>query len=149
MTDLANYSVKILDKDFVGDVSKEVYLEACKWLAKNVYSSPSYSDNISVQIKKSEKEIEKKVREKKTGRILTKKQTRTVFTVSLYCVRDLNVAIKEHCDNCRHLHNLFFQMNDMHCEECKVTALQKKLEHEVVNLAESLRKSFEEGEQDD
>lgn len=146
MTDLSNYSVKILDKEFEGDVSKEVYLDACKWLAKNVYSSPSYSENISVQIVKSNKEVEKLVRHKKTGKIEKTKQTRTVFTVSLYCVRNLDNALDEHCKNCRHLHNLFFQLNDMHCEECKVTALKRKLETELVGLAENLRKSFDDEE---
>lgn len=147
MTDLANYSIKILDKEFEGDVSKEVYLDACKWLAKNVYSSPSYSDNISVQIKKSTKEVEKLVRHKKTGKIEKVKQTRTVFTVSLYCVRSLKDSIKEHCDNCKHLHSLFFQMKDFHCEECKMNVFQKKLEHDMIGLVEGLRKSFEQEEE--
>lgn len=143
MARLSNYSVKILDKQFEGDVSKDVYLKACKWLAVNVFSSPSYSKNISVQINKDVIEVSKPIVDKKTGEILKEAQIRTVFTVSLYCVRDLDEAIKEHCKNCRHLHNLFFQMNDLHCEECKVTVLQKKLERELSSLADSLRKSFE------
>lgn len=134
MADLGNYSVKIFEKRFEGDVSKEVYLQACKWLAVNVFSSPSYSDNISVQVKKSVIEKDKKSKEQ---------QTRTVFTVSLYCVRNLSTTMDEHCKNCKHLHNLFFQMNDLHCEECKVTALRTKLKHDVQGLADSLRKSFE------
>ena len=141
VTNLGNYSIKIFEKSFEGDVSKDVYLQVCNWLAKNVYSSPSYSDNISVQIKKTIKEKSVKQDKKEV-------QTRTVFTVSLYCVRDLSKAIKEHCDNCKHLHNLFFQMNDLRCDECRVVVLQKKLEREMENLVDGLRKSFEEGDKD-
>lgn len=143
MVSLDNYSVKILDKQFEGDVSKEVYLQACKWLAVNVYNSPSYSENISVQIKKSTKEIEKPVRQSKTGKIVKEVQTRTVFTVSLYCVRSLKDVIAENCRSCKQLHTIFYMTGNCHCDECKVTVLQKKLEHDVNGLAESLRKSFE------
>lgn len=146
VTSLSNYSIKIFEKKFEGDVSKEVYLKACKWLAKNVYSSPSYSENISVKIVKSVIEVSKPVVDKKTGEILKEAQIRTIFTVSLYCVRDLKEALADHCKNCKHLHNLFFDLKNMNCDECRVTVLQKKLEREIEDLADSMRKSFEEGE---
>lgn len=144
MTELDNYSVKILDKQFEGDVSKQVYLEACKWLAQNVYCSPSYSENISVQIKKSTKEVEKTARQAKTGKIIKEKQIRTVFTVSLYCVRSLNDAIEEHCRNCKQLHTIFYMSENYNCNECKLMVLRKRLEHDVKALAENLRKEFSE-----
>lgn len=143
MVSLDNYSVKILDKEFEGDISKEVYLQACKWLAVNVYSSPSYSENISVQIKKSTKEIEKPVKNNKTGKITKEVQTRTVFTVSLYCVRSLKDAISEHCRSCKQLHTIFYMSDSYDCSTCKLNVLQRKIEHDVNGLADTLRKVFE------
>lgn len=143
MTDLENYSIKILDKQFEGDVSKEVYLQACKWLATHVYNSPSYSENISVKIVKSNKEVEKLVRHKKTGKIEKTKQTRTVFTVSLYCVRSLKDAIDEHCKNCKQLHTIFYMAGDCNCNECKMNVFKNKMEHDLKGLADSLKESFE------
>ena len=146
VTNLSKYSIKIFEKQFEqreDELSRDTYIRTCGWLAKNVYSSPSYSENISVQIKVDRVEVTKPIVDKKTGEILKEAQIRTTFTVSLYCVRDLKEALTEHCKNCKHLHNLFFDLKNMNCEECKVTVLQKRLEKEIEDLANSLRKSFE------
>lgn len=122
------YTVKICEKTFEDEISKQAYLKACKWLAVNVYGSESYSDCVTVKIKKcSHKKSDKTYK----------------FNVELYFIADFEHEQKVFCNNCKLMQNTFFGSNITPCQTCRLTPLLKNLERVTENTAESLRRSFE------
>ncbi len=124
------YSVKFFEKTFENEVSKQAYLDACKWLATNVYCSEGYSEYITVKIKKQQQK---------------KSDTTYKFTVELFYMIDFESAKSVFCNNCKLSVNTFFG-NDAPCQTCRVTPLIKKLDHDTYNMVEGLAKDFKERE---
>lgn len=128
---LSMYSEKVYEKIFTNKISKQAYLDACKWLAKNVYGS-KYSDYLTVQIQKQEQK---------------KKEEEFTFVVTVYaCVNESEIK-KKHCSKCQQFYTLFYCVDKPKCEECKYTVYKKSREQEIKNIRNSFEEVFKENEE--
>lgn len=121
------YSVKIFEKSFEDEVSKTAYLNACKWLAVNVYGSEGYSEYITVRIRKQKQ----------------KKSDLTKFLVELFYTVDFESEKQVFCNNCKLTVNSFFG-NTNPCPTCRLLPFLKKLAHDTESITENLQKTFKE-----
>lgn len=139
------YSVKLVEKLFEDEVSKQAYLKACKWLAQNVYGNESYSNSISVQIQKqpSRKSYKTVTVKLKSGKEKEKKEEVEIFTfkVILYFSMDFESTQKIFCNNCKNTINTFMG-EDAPCRSCRVTSLLKELQHQTENISKRLSEGF-------
>ena len=124
---LKGYSVKICEKTFEDEISKQAYLKACKWLAVNIYSSEGYSDFISVRVKKLDHKRE---------------DTTYKFKVELFFTVDFESEQQVFCNNCKQSVNTFFG-SAAPCSTCRLTPFLKKLKHDTEITVEGLKKEFE------
>ena len=120
------YAVKIGEKCFEDVVSKQAYLNACKWLATNVYCSEDYSHNISVRVLKQPHE---------------KSDETFKFVVELYYITDFESVQKIFCNNCKLSVNTFFG-NEPLCNACRFNPFLKKLEHDTETIVKNLKNAF-------
>lgn len=102
-----NLSYKILEKTFKDENSKEAYKQVLKWLAVNVVGKEEISKNTSYQIIKDQK-----------AKIPT-------FKLILYVNADESECSSNFCMKCKNMYASFFQIEKMHCEECKLNAYHK------------------------
>ena len=123
---IKGYSVKICEKTFEDEVSKNAYLKACKWLATNVFCSEGYSNVISVRILKQPHE--------KTDKTYK-------FRVDLYYTADFESMQQIFCNNCKQSVNTFFG-NAPVCNACRFNPFLKKLEHDTENIVKNFKKEF-------
>lgn len=121
------YSEKVYEKSFSDDVSKDAYLKACKWLAKNIYSKKS-SKYITVKISKKEPEDKK---EKPT------------FIVELFVTINEKEVKESVCDKCKQLHTMFYCIDKPKCEECKITVYKHELERQTMGIKKYFEEEFE------
>lgn len=112
------YATKIFKKEFTHEVSKTAYLNACKWLAVNVYSNPSISQYIMVNI------VKKPV----------KNNQDPVFEVTLYVFVDETKVSQDYCNNCKHLYNVFYSLDTPKCQECRLNGYKKSLEKNIQGI---------------
>lgn len=145
-----NYSREVFRKTFENrESSKQCYLDACKWLAKNVYGSESYSEKLVVKIKKQESKVERETRiiQLKNG----KEKQKTVevqvyrFEIVLYYQDSLTNSKDVFCNNCNQAHNTFFGDNPK-CSDCRFKVFWKRLDFESGSIVDGLSKSFTEVE---
>lgn len=111
------YGETLLTKYFSNKVSKEAYLQACKWLAKNVYSKPDLSKYVTVKIEK----------------VKSKKQEST-FKITLFVVIDEKEVNESYCKKCKHLYTLLYSIDKPKCDECKLQAYKRNLLNQIENL---------------
>lgn len=122
------YCERVFVKDFSHAVSKQAYLKACKWLAKNVYSNVELAQDLVVNIiKKNECES-------------------PTFTVTVYVLNNESELRSDFCKKCRSLHTLFYSLRSMNCNECKAKAYHKKMDEEIANKAQFVKQVLEEKE---
>lgn len=119
------YSEDVYEISFSDKVSKQAYLKACKWLAQNVYSKDELSDYISVQIKKN------------------KERQLPTFTVKLFITVNERDLCRSYCDKCKQLHTLFYSVDKVNCETCKLNGYRKNLHDNVKNMVEFWKGAFE------
>lgn len=119
------YSVKIFEKSFSDEVSKDAYLKACKWLAKNLYSKDELAEMIHVNVKKEESQL-------------------PTFVVSLYLVNDENECKECHCKKCRTISTVFYQVEKPDCDHCKMNAYMKRKERWIEDSANYYERYFNE-----
>lgn len=131
------YSEEITRKEFTDEVSKQAYLKACKWLAQNVYCSPSYSEKISVQIMKRENKEVQKIKGKKKEVIVS-----YTFIVVIFISLNEKEMKEQFCKNCKHLHNVFYSIEKPRCEECKFTAYRKFVQSQIGSLKNDFEEEF-------
>ena len=112
------FSELLCERKFKNKISKNAYLEACKWLAQNVYSKVELSKYVTVQI----------VKEK-----VDKKQLPT-FTVKLFMTVDEKEIKDSYCHKCKQLHTIFYSIDKIDCQTCKMHGYRKQLEDNVNNL---------------
>ena len=140
------YTKEICRRYFESSVSKQAYLDACKWLAKNIYSSPSYSENVVVKIQKQEPRKVQTVEKVKlkNGKIKEKEVEVDYFSfrVIVYYQMNLTSAKEQFCNNCKQIHESFF-CEKQSCSDCKLKVLMKKLDFEIDGITQSLKKSLE------
>lgn len=121
---------KVFEKEFSDVVSKNAYLEACKWLAKNVYGKEGLNDYISVKIEKQK----------------AKKNKKYVFKVVIYTIVDANELKEEFCKKCKMLHTTFYCVDKINCEECKMFAYHNNVENNLKGISKFVRETLEENE---
>lgn len=128
---MAIYCKQAFQKTFEDEVSKKAYLDACKWLAQNIYGNVELSKDIVVNIAKT-----------------TTKKKSPAFTVTVYVKSDADEVKESFCKKCRQLHTIFYSVDGVNCNECKGSALYKKLESDVKGKAEFVNEILE-GREDD
>lgn len=111
------YSEKFYEIKFSDKVSKTAYLEACKWLAQNVYSKP-ISEYITVKITK---EVVKK---------------NITFKVELYASINENEVKEDFCKKCKQMHTIFYCIEKPECDKCKAYVYKKKLYDRIKGIKE-------------
>lgn len=124
---MTTYSEMVFKKEFSNKVSKQAYLNACVWLAKNVYGKSDYAERITVKIEKKD----------------VKKTKVPTFVVSLYVTINENELKNDFCQKCQQLHTLFYCVDKVNCEECKMASYRKQLNSYVKNLKEHFEEVFE------
>ena len=122
---MSKVSYKILDKKFKNENSKQAYLDACKWIAQNIVSKKEISNNISIKITKIE-----------NVKIPT-------FNVELIVDVDRKKLQEDFCGKCKHIYNTFYQVDKMHCEECKMKAYCKTNDNYTKGLINIYKQIFE------
>lgn len=105
------YCEELLQKTFSDTVSKNAYLAACKWLAKKVYSKP-FAKYVTVKIEKAENDKKSKI---------------TTFVVKLFLCINYDEIRKNNCKHCTDLHTIFYQLEKIDCDTCKMHAFDKRL----------------------
>ncbi|MBO7695411.1 MAG: hypothetical protein J6T10_22530 [Methanobrevibacter sp.] len=125
-----NFSKILYVKQFKNKVSKQAYLEACKWLAQNVYSKVELSKYITVQIIKEN---------------VNKKQLPT-FTVKLFMTINEEDLKDSYCKKCKQLHTIFYSIDKPDCDVCKMNGYRKQLQTNVSSLVNNWKGKLEEGD---
>lgn len=122
------YATLVLEKQFQDKISKEAYLKACKWLAKNVYSKDELANNVQVKITKT---IESKL---------------PTFTVSIFAIENYSEFKTNLCKKCQTISTIFYQVEKPNCDYCKVSAFDKNMEKIIRNKVKFLREVLEDEE---
>ena len=122
------YSVKVFEKEFSNEKSKVAYLNACKWLANNLFSKVELSKVVSVQINKDEN---KKL---------------PTFIVSLFVNESETDCRVEHCKQCKTINTIFYQVTKPNCNECKMNAYKKRLDSRIEIKANFVKEIMNEKE---
>jgi hypothetical protein len=125
------YSEIFYKKTFKNKISKQAYLEACKWLALNVYSKVELSKLITVNILKQS----------------VKKGQLPAFVVTLYVNYDEDEDLKEYCHKCRQLHSLLYSIDKPNCELCKLSAFCKVKHEHLALLKQTVKEIVADEEQ--
>lgn len=105
-------AIKFFEKVFKGEDSKDVYLKACKWIAKNVIST--------VEIGETFWRIEK---ERDTDL--------PTFKLELYAMLDANETGEKFCIKCKEFHRSFFINQDFNCSRCNMKTYKNELEDKL------------------
>ena len=118
----------VFQKKFENEKSKKAYLDACKWLAQNIYGNVELSKHIVVNI------------EKKQQRKLP------TFIVSVYVKEEESEVRESFCKHCKTLHTIFYSVDGMNCNECKANAFFKKLDKQLEGKANFVGEVLEDKE---
>lgn len=116
---------EVYKKIFKNENSKLAYKECMKWLACNVVGKEEISQNISFQILKDHKE-----------KIPT-------FIVHLYLKVEEEKCREMFCEKCRNMYSSFYQIQKMHCEECKFNTFRKHNKQYLEGMVQIYKKIFE------
>ena len=100
------YASKLYQKVFHGNMSKDTYLKACVWLAKNVISDEQINNNVTYSIEKGYDE--------ESGVYL--------YTVTLFAKLNKEEIENRHCSICRELNGSFLMKEEIKCDWCKLQA---------------------------
>lgn len=131
------YSEKIFEKNFHNKKSKQAYLDACIWLAKNIYGKVELVDYISTNIRK----------------VKTKGNQLPTFKVEIYATIDIKETNENFCKKCKYLHTIFYSIDKPDCNKCNkkmfVDEVIKQIEGVKDFLLEVIEKSEWEGLEDE
>ena len=118
------YCECVFQKSFEHEVSKKAYLNACKWLAQNIYSNVELSKHVVVNIQKCANES-------------------PTFVVSVYVKHNENDVREGFCKHCKTLHTIFYSIDGVVCSQCKANAYFKQLDKEIEQKASFVNKVLE------
>lgn len=104
------YSMRVLRKRFEAERSKDAYLNACEWLAKNVLSKEDEVGEFMFGIKK------------------VKEAENPTFELSLYVSLEESNLNKQMCDACKQVHTLFYVGADTDCDRCRAGVYRKRMD---------------------
>lgn len=114
------YSDEVAHFDFSGDNSKETYLKACKWIAKNIVSKEDEFGDITFSIKKMIK------------------AGLPTFRVTLYASLDESEENNRMCTACKEVHNSFFKNSEM-CGTCRKEAFRARVTDRIAIKAQYIK----------
>ena len=114
---MANYSKRIMRKEFSSTDSKKAYLDTCKWYANHVVNNYEVSEKCSCSILRAYNSD--------TG-IYT-------FTLELNVNVDEKEVKKKHCNICKETHNTLFKCDETNCNWCKLKAYQRRMDELIAN----------------
>lgn len=123
------YSELFYKIEFSDKVSKKAYLNACKWLATNVYSKDEFSEYVTVKITKN------------------KERKLPTFTVKLFITIDEKEMCNEYCGKCKQLHTIFYSVDKPDCTACKLNGYRYKLHDNIKNLVAFWKEYLENAEE--
>lgn len=116
------YSELLCERKFKNKVSKKAYLDACKWLAINVYSKPDLTKYITVNITK---------------------EKGNVFVVKLFMsINERDVKLN-YCLKCQQLHSLFYSIDKIDCSMCKMNNYRNEIHNQIKNMVDFWKGEFE------
>ena len=115
---MANYSKRIMRKEFSNTDSKKAYLDACKWYANHVVNNDEVSEKCSCSILRAYNND--------TG-VYT-------FTLELNVNVDEKEVKKKHCNICKETHSTLFKCDETNCNWCKLNAFDRRLD-DAINVA--------------
>ena len=115
---MANYSKRIMRKEFSSTDSKKAYLDACKWYANHVVNNDEVSEKCSCSILRAY--------DNDTG-VYT-------FTLELNINVDEKEVKKKHCNICKETHSTLFKCDETNCNWCKLNAFDRRLD-DTINVA--------------
>lgn len=115
---MANYSKRIMRKEFSSTDSKKAYLEACKWYANHVVNNDEISGKCSCSILRTY--------DNDTGMY--------TFTLELNINVDEKEVKKKHCNICKETHSTLFKCDETNCNWCKLNAFDRRLD-DTINVA--------------
>lgn len=118
------YCEEIKRKEFSDEQSKEAYLKACKWLAKNIYSRDEFAKYLVVNIEKK------------------KKCKLPTFVVKIYISINEDEVSELHCKMCRTKNNIFYQIDKTDCDFCVHTAYKRRLENFIKGIRDFYEENF-------
>ena len=111
-------------KTFIENTSKEAYLKACKWVAKNIVSNNNYET-------KDLKDTFWKVEEEKQGEM----------KLTIYCLLDFSEKEKKFCELCQSYHKRFYHNEDRDCSRCNHKAFKSRI-YEDLRIKRSYRREI-------
>lgn len=121
---------QVFTKTFEHEVSKQAYLNACKWLAQNIYGNVELARHVTVSIEKGTSQS-------------------PAFTVVVYAKENEEELRKSFCKHCHMLHTTFFSIDGMNCGECKAGSYFKQLDKQVNSKADFIKEVLEDKENEE
>ena len=104
------YASKLYQKVFRGNVSKDTYLKACGWLAKNIISDEHINSNVTYTIEKGY--------DNEVGCYL--------YTVTIFAKLNKDDVDSRHCSICREVNGSFLMNEEAKCDWCKLKAYHRR-----------------------
>ena len=123
------YCRQVFKKRFEHKVSKKAYLNACKWLAMNIYNNVELANHIVVQITKDVQE-----------------EQSPAFVVSVYVKDNEKDLRSDFCKRCKSLHTIFYSVEGMDCNKCKAMAYFKKEDKDIEGKTQFVKRVLEDKE---
>ena len=123
---MANYSKRIMRKEFSSTDSKKAYLDACKWYANHVVNNDEVSGKCSCSILRAYNND--------TG-IYT-------FTLELNVNVDEKEVKKKHCNICKETHSTLFKCDETNCNWCKLNAFDRRLDDTINVVAKFVKNNI-------
>lgn len=105
-------SVQFHRQDFIGTSTKEAYLEACKWVAKNVVSN-------EVEIGETFWRITRQDADSPTVRL------------ELHALLDAGDSFTSFCGKCKEFHSLFYLNQQFNCDTCTHATFKQLMESKL------------------
>jgi uncharacterized paraquat-inducible protein A len=104
-------SQKFYEKDFIDETSsKEAYLKACTWVAKNILAKTSKVEASKV-----------------TWKIYNVTKDLPTFRLELFVSYEEEEVSTQMCSVCKELHSSFFINENFNCDRCNKEAYRKKI----------------------
>lgn len=120
------YICEFYKRNFVANNSKDAYLKACKFVAKNIINKES-----KVEVDKVTWSIE---------RVDKDKDDLPTFQLKLYYRFDDKEFMKKTCEACKEFHKSFFINENFNCDKCNKVGYEKNVNQKLNIGSEYLRK---------
>lgn len=103
----------IIKKEFSDKISKDAYLKACGWMAKNVVSKAEAGDMSFSITKKADASL-------------------PTFILEVSTVLDVVEHQESFCGSCREFASSFFMNKSVDCNGCKYNAFIKQVDQRIL-----------------